>query len=377
MTFPMIKQSSIDEVKSKADITDVINRYTTVKKNSALCPFHEERSPSFHIKQSKQIFKCFGCGEGGDVFKFIMKKERLTFIESVEYLANLYNISLEYDQQSQAEAQEIKDTRKEMLAVTEWAHKKYVDALLDLPADAPAIKYLQQRGYDQERIKAWDLGFAPDTWDFIKSSLINMGKYNVSVDCGLISTKDEKNYDFYRNRIIIPIHDVNGFIIGLAGRIIPSAPVSPLSERRGAGGEAKQVKYLNPRESLIYIKRKIWYGLWQAQEAIRKAGFAYIVEGYMDVQSMHDADVLNTVASCGTEIDEEQAKLLRRYTDHVVICYDGDTPGVKKALKQIDLFLKLDFKVSTIELPDKMDPDEYINHYLLIQQKPVDGAFAE
>ena len=164
----------------------------------------------------------------------------------------------------------------------------------------------------------------------------------------------------------MPIHDHNGVLVGLAGRLVPGDPTE----------DRKNAKYLNPCESIIYSKSKIWYGLHQAYAAIKETGYAYVAEGYMDVQAMHDSNLCNTVASCGTEIDNYQVKLLKRYTEHVVIAYDGDDSGMKKAMKQIDLFLKHDFKVNVVEFPEKMDPDEYIKHLYSTQAEPIVAAEA-
>lgn len=343
----MIKQNSIEEIKAKADLTDMVNRYTTVKRDSACCPFHDEKTPSFHIYKAKQTYKCFGCGKSGDVFSLIQEKENKTFYEAAEFLAQIYNITLEQDQQSQQETQESKDQKTEQLSVVKFANDKYQDTLAKLPDDSDAIKYLQSRGYDRERMKSWDMGFAPDDWKFLTTPLINTGKFQPAIDCGVLYSKEGKNWDFYRNRITMPIHDANGIIVGLAGRTI--------------GNDKTQAKYFNPKDSLIYNKKKVFYGLWQAAKAIREEGFVYLVEGYLDVHAMQDNGLLNTVAACGTEVDESQIKLLKRYAEHVIILFDGDDAGTKKSLKLIDLFLKHNFKVNIISLPDGMDPDEYIS----------------
>ncbi len=349
----MIKQSSIDEVLSKSDLEEIVSRYVTVKKHQACCPFHDEKSPSFRIWQAKQVYKCFGCGESGGVITFLRMKERKTFVEAIEWLAEYYNISLEYDQQQQSETEETRDLRAEMYSCAEFAQKKYREAIQKLPADAAAICYLETRGYDAEKRAAWDIGFAPDSWDYLKTPLINAGKHNAAVEMGLITSKEGKNWDFFRNRITIPIYDQNGVIVGFGARWVPTGDKEE---------DKKQPKYLNSHESLIYSKRNIWYGLNMAQRAIKETGYVYVTEGFMDVQSMQDGGMVNTVASCGTEIDELQAKFLKRYTEQVVMCYDGDVAGTKKTLKQIDLFLKMGFKVGMIEFPEQMDPDEYIRH---------------
>jgi len=351
----MIKQSTIDEVRSKASLVEVVGKYTNLKRSgsgySGCCPFHTEKTPSFHVTPAKGIYKCFGCGKSGDVFRIVMEQERKTFFEAVEVLAAQYNVTVEVDEKSKQVTQEQKDAKKEQQLLMTWAHLQYMNLLEQLPADAEAVTYLHNRGYNEDRIKHWSLGFAPDSWDFLKTSIINMGKHEHGVNCGLVYSRDGKNFDFFRNRIIIPIHDVNGFVVGIAGRSLPSS------------GD-KGPKYLNPCESLIYQKKKIWYGLHTAQQAIKERGFVYITEGYMDVQSMQDAGMVNTVASCGTEIDDAQVLLLKRYTEHAVLAYDGDKPGIDKAMKHVNLFTRHNMKLSLVELPDKMDPDEYVRKVL-------------
>jgi len=361
----MIKQSTIDEVRNRVDIYDVLQPYVKGLKKSGngytgLCPFHDEKTGSFHINTAKQIYKCFGCGKGGDAFGFIMDHEKKNFPEAIELLAAKLNIPVEYDQEQQQQSQEKKDEKELQLKTVAWAHRKYEELLTSLPDDAAAIEYMQGRGYSRERMKEWSLGFAPDDWKYLTSPLINQGKHEPGVSCGILYSQNGKTWDFYRKRIIIPIHDVNGLLIGLAGRIVPTAEE-----------DKKQPKYLNPCESLVYTKRKTWYALNLAHRAIKEAGFAYITEGYMDVQSMHDAGVCNTIASCGTEIDEMQVRLLKRYTEHACLMYDGDKPGIDKAMKQVNLFLKHGFKVSIIELPNGQDPDEWIRNASLTQNNLV------
>lgn len=364
----MIKQTTIDEVRGKMDIHEVVGHFITLKRDTACCPFHDELSPSFRVNRAKQIFKCFGCGAGGDAITFVMKFKQMNFFEAVRWLCEWYNIVIEEDQQAAQEAQEKKDAREEQTALLRWAHKKYEDLLHTLPADAAAVSYLQQRGYTTERMRSWSLGYAPDGWKFLTTPAINMGKYQPSLEVGLISTSNGNSFDFFRNRIIIPIYDHNGILVGFGGRLVPSGD---------AEADKKQAKYFNPKESLVYSKSKVWFALNLAQKAIKKTGYAYIVEGYMDAMAMHDAEINNTVASCGTEIDAHQVKLLKRYTDHVVICYDGDDAGTKKMMKQIDLFLKHDFKVQVAPLPDKMDPDEFIIHISSPKAEAPEGAAAE
>lgn len=353
----MIKQDSIDEIKMKADVYDVISPYVKLKRSGSgytgLCPFHNEKSGSFYVNPAKQLYKCFGCGKAGDSIRFIMEHDKKTFGEALEHLGAQLGITLAYDTTQPKESEEKKNDREEMFRLVSWAHKKYEDLLFSLPADAPALQYMAERGYTTGRMREWSLGFAPDDWKFLTTPIINMGKHEYGVSAGLLYSQSGKTWDFMRNRIIIPIHDHNGQLVGLAGRILPAEDEQ----------HKKQPKYLNPCESLVYQKKKVWYGLYQAIPAIKENGFAYIVEGYMDVQSMHDGGVCNTVASCGTEIDELQVKLLKRYTEHACIFYDGDKPGTDKAMKQINLFLKAGFKTSVVSLESGQDPDEFIREY--------------
>lgn len=363
----MIKQECIDKVKDTADLTELMGLYTTVKGKTACCPFHNESTPSLNIKNN-EFYKCFGCGKYGNAVQLIMEKEKKTFVEAIEWLANYYHITVEYDQQSAQEAEERRERKSEMLATTAFAYGIYTKALQDLPADAPAIRYLQGRGYDKQGAAAAGFGYAPADFTFLTQKIISKGLYSPAEECGLVSTKQGNTRDFFINRIIIPIHDQNGVVIGLAGRLVPSGDKEK---------DKKYPKYLNPKESIIYSKAKVWYGLWRAARAIKERGFAYVCEGYFDVDSMQAAGNDNTVASCGTAIDVLQAKFLRRFTDHACLCYDGDKPGLDKMETHIDMFLSLDFKVSVVELPGKQDPDEFIRNYQVDVLEPEDGAFAE
>jgi len=352
----MIKQDSIEQIKDTADLTELMGRYTTVKQKKACCPFHNEKSPSLVIYRNTN-FKCFGCGKSGDAFTLIQDQEKLSFYEAIKWVADYYKITVEYDQNYEKESQETKDLRTEMYAVTKWAQDKYTTMLRGLPSDAQAIQYLEERGYNEEKRNYWGLGFAPDEWKTITTPIINMGKYQAANEAGLVQTNQGNSFDFMRNRITIPIHDTNGLLVGLAGRLLP--PVNK--------GDAK---YFNPKESLIYNKKKVLYGLWQATAAIKERGFVYICEGYFDVQAMHDAGMQNSIGVCGTEMDSLQIKFLKRYTEHFVLALDGDNAGNKKMMTLIDECLKQDIKLSVLDLPNLKDPDEYIR-YLINEEKLV------
>lgn len=360
----MIKQTTIDAVFQRADIIEVVGAHVKLKRHGAnhtgCCPFHDEKTPSFSVSPSKQIFKCFGCGKGGNVITFLMDHERLSFPDAVRKLADKYGIDVEEDQASAQVSQESRDKKKEMHLLVKWAADAYEKNLLSQPESSPVMQYLTARGYGHDRIKYWGIGYAPADFKFLTSSIINMGKHGLAAEIGLIKTKEGTSYDANYDRIIVPIHDQNGFITGLASRIIP-------------GPDAKGAKWMNPPNSLIYNKASMWYGLNTARQAITREKMAYLVEGYPDVHTMQDHGITNTVAPCGKEIADDQIRLLKKYTDHV--CFipniDDNESGQKAVLKHIDRFVGAGFRVSVVELPTCNDADEYINNILDINKMHV------
>lgn len=350
----MIREESIQAIRDRMDTLEVLEELGVhFKKDAACCPFHNEKTPSFHVWKKINRYKCFGCGETGDAINALMKLKQLNYVEAIEWLAARYNVQLEYDQAAVEETQEKKEARIEKYEILEFARAKWEKCLFDLPHDAEVWKYLLSRGLTPELCREWNFGYAPDDFKFLTTPLINSGKYQPAVELGLISSKDGKNWDFFKNRIMIPIYDATGRISAFGGRALGD----------------QQPKYLNSPESVTYSKMNTWFGLDRAAKSIKEEGFAYVVEGYFDAISWHIADVTNTVAGCGTEINETQIKKLSRYTDHVVIALDGDAPGQKKSMKLVDLFLAQDFKVEIAPLPDENDPDEYYRNFLT--QEPV------
>ena len=351
----MIKESSIDTVRQAIDIADVIGKYVKLKKaGSSLlgcCPFHNEKTPSFHVFARTQTYKCFGCGVGGDAIKFVMQHDKQTFIEAVEWLAGEYNILLERDENFDATRhQQLESDKDRLRDLLQFAHNKYEQLLWSLPTDAPVVEYLTGRGYTEERIKKWGLGFAPADWKFLTTTLINQGKYNDALDAGMVKTKEGKNFDAFFNKITFPLYDMRGHLIGLSARLYTEEDAQ----------KYKGNKYTNPNNNLLYDKSKYWYGLWQAIPAIKAEGHAVIVEGYTDVHAMHDLGCKeNTIAACGTAVTIEQVRLLKRYTTDVVLCYDGDDAGQDAAMKNIDLFLEQNFRVRIMELGEGQDPDSW------------------
>lgn len=352
----MISPTTISAVFAAADIIDIIGSSIQLKKKGAnyegICPFHDEKTPSFLVSQAKGIYKCFGCGAGGNAITFVKNHHKKTYPEAIEWLAARYNIAIEYDN-TQAPAAETLDTKKEMQALLKWCATKY-EAALYTPEGQPALQYLHSRGYTDEKIKMWGIGLAPlQDLKYITSPIINMGKLSTAAEMGIIKTTNGISRDFLINRITVPIHDANGALTGFAGRIYRAE-------------DEKYPKWINPPNSLIYQKSQQWYGLHTARQAIHKQGFAYLVEGYPDTHSMQDNGLTNTIAPCGKEIADDQIKYISRFTRH--ICFipniDKNESGQKAVLKHIDRFLAAGFRTSVIHLPHSNDADEYINHLL-------------
>ena len=358
----MITENTINEVRHKTSILDVVGAFVKLKQRgtnyTGLCPFHNEKSPSFTVNPAKEMYKCFGCGAAGDAIKFLREHEKLDYPQSIEWLANFYNITVEHDNTTPAQTQEHKDIRTKMFECIEEAQTKFETLLHSKHngADA-AAQYLQSRSITEKTIREWSIGYAPLDFKFLTTGFINSNKYQAAQDCGLIVTKEGNTHDFFLNRITIPIRDLKGNIVGFGGRLVPGEDVE---------ADKKFAKYLNPKESIIYSKAKILFGLY---EALTAKAFAkndgetppvYICEGYFDVISLHETGVHNAVAGCGTAITEDQVKILRKYTTHAVLLLDSDNAGINAAMKTIDLLLNHDMKVEVIELIDAKDIDEYI-----------------
>ncbi|MBL0202412.1 MAG: DNA primase [Chitinophagaceae bacterium] len=304
------------------------------------------------MNSAKNIFKCFGCGEGGNGISFIKNLHKKTFVEAVEYLCEKHRIPVEYDSSIDTEKyQNEKDEKKELIELLQHAQNKYAEAL-QAKNNEDALKYLTgQRALSVTTIKEWRLGFAPNDFRFITPGLVNNGKLTAAVEASISATTNGKNYDFYRNGIIIPIQDENSFLVGLAMRTMPGNEDAP--------------KYLNPKETKLYKKSEVWFGLYQAITAriFKQSPFAIIVEGYFDVITCHEAGLLNTICPCGTTITDTQLKKLKKHVNHVVLMLDNDKAGNESTLKNIDRFLQAGYRVEVIELPGGKDPDEYIREY--------------
>lgn len=309
-----------------------------------LCPFHNEKTPSFNVSPAKNIFKCFGCSRGGTPVQFVMELENLSFPDAIRYLAKKYRIELE-ETQATPEAILEQQALESLYLINQFALEFFQEQLLhtDL-GKSVGLSYFKRRGFREETIRKFGLGFAPDGRDAFTQAAISKG---YAIDqlrkLGLTSAHDR---DFFRNRVIFPIHSQSGKVIAFAGRILHNDPKAP--------------KYINSPETDIYQKSKVLYGAFQAKTAIRKEDSCILVEGYTDVISLHQNGIENAVASSGTSLTIGQIRLIKRFTKHLTILYDGDAAGIRAALRGLDLALEEDMEVRVVILPDGEDPDSYV-----------------
>lgn len=347
--MPLYADSILDEVRNAANIVSVISEYVALKKRGrnflARCPFHNEKTPSFNVNEEKQIFMCFGCGVGGDVFKFIMQIEHLSFPEAVRFIADRYGIALPAPSASPtAVSASSGDTLRKAMAETVAL---YQQCLLNSPDGKPALQYLQKRGVTLETIAACRLGYAPSGGDYLVPLLQKKGFTPEALeDCGLGKRSDDgrRFYDSFRGRIMFPITDIQGRPIAFGARAMDDRPP----------------KYLNSPETKLYNKSRNLYGLSYSKEAIKDRGYAILVEGYMDFVIPFQCGVHNLVASLGTSLTPQQVELLGRYTHEVVVSYDPDSAGLAATQRSLDIFLEADFRVKVLRLPDGQDPDVFV-----------------
>jgi len=345
------ENSKIEEIKNRVDIVDLVSEYLTLKKAgrnfTGLCPFHQEKTPSFTVNREKQIFYCFGCGEGGNVITFLMKIADKTFPEAIKDLAAKTGVVLPPVSFSREARQ--KDLLKEGIINLNLKAAQQFSRNLFSAGGAPARQYLQERGIADDVVKQFRLGYAPDTWrsltDYFEKNGLSL---KLADQAGLIIPGKEGGfYDRFRGRLIFPIENVFGETVAFGGRILDKG----------------EPKYLNSPESPVYIKGKNLYGLNKAKEEIRKKGFALIVEGYFDLISLWNAGICNVVATLGTALTREHLELLRRYTIDVVALFDPDEAGKKALDRSLELFLTTHMRVKALILPEKFDPDDYVRKF--------------
>jgi DNA primase len=350
----MIKPDIIDQIFTTARIEEVVGDFVTLKRRGTnhigLCPFHNEKTPSFNVSAAKGIYKCFGCGKGGNAVNFIMELEHFSYPEALKYLAKKYNIEIEEEKLS-PEQQEIMDEKESLFNLTAFAQKHFEETLHNTDeGKAIGLTYFKERGFTTEIIKKFGLGYSLNTWDdFTSKALKNGYKKELLEKSSLVRTKDQQTYDSFRNRVTFPIHNLSGRVLGFGARILTSDKNKP--------------KYINTAESDIYHKGKVLYGLYFAKSAVVQKDNCYLTEGYTDVISLHQAGIENVIASSGTSLTTDQIKLIRRYTSNITLLFDGDAAGIKAAFRGIDMILTEDMNVKVVLFPQGEDPDSYARNY--------------
>jgi len=351
----VIKQEVVDKILDTARIEEVVGDFVDLKKRGTsligLCPFHNEKTPSFNVSISKNIYKCFGCGAGGDPVRFVMEHEKYSYPEALRYLAQKYHIEVEETERT-AEQVAAQDKRESLFIVTNWAGKFFRETLWDTEeGQNVGLSYFRERGYRDDTIRKFELGYSPEAWTALFDRAKSEGHNDEFLEAtGLIIRKDDGSvYDRFRGRVMFPIHNLTGRILGFGGRTLKTDKKSP--------------KYVNSPESEVYHKSDVLYGLYFAKKPITDADNCYLVEGYADVLSMHQAGVENVVASSGTSLTSGQIRLISRYTKNVTILYDGDEAGIKASLRGTDMLLEEGLNVKVLLFPDGNDPDSYIQRY--------------
>jgi DNA primase len=352
-----IADEKIDNIRERTDIVEVVSSYLPLKRSGVnhqgLCPFHQEKSPSFNVNSARQIFHCFGCGVGGNVFSFLMRMEGLSFPDAVRRLGEKVGVEVEEEAVSPEEVRR-RDERERILRINEVAGEFYQQLLLTDEEGALGRRYLRKRGYESETVRTFQMGFAPGGWESLAKHLA--GKSFSSEDsqkAGLVrpGKQDRGDYDLFRNRLLFPIHDLQGRMVAFGGRVLDdSLP-----------------KYINSPETPVYHKGQTLYGLYQARDAMRHNGEALVVEGYFDVLALHRAGFAGAVATCGTALTADHARLLKRYADKVLLIFDEDAAGRQATFRAMDALLPVGLSVSVVSMPAGEDPDS------LLKEKGEEG----
>lgn len=345
-----INEETVREIRERSDIVEVISSYLPLKRSGAnyqgLCPFHQEKSPSFNVNAPRQIFHCFGCGEGGNVFTFVMRMEGLTFPEAVKRLGEKAGITVEESPVTPADRQR-RDQRELLLRINEAACIFYHRLLLEDAAGAPGRRYLRQRGYEADMVRAFRLGFAPDQWEALVGHLASQGFTREEMRAaGLVreGSGGRGDRDLFHKRLLFPILDPEGRVLAFGGRVLDDG--TP--------------KYLNSPESPVYHKGRTLYGLYQGRDAIRHARAVLVVEGYFDLLALHRAGIANAVAACGTALTADHARLLKRYAEQAILVFDADKAGRQATFRAMDALLPEGMAVSVVGLAAGEDPDSFL-----------------
>ena len=358
----MIPRETIDKIYAAAKIEEVVSDYVTLRKRGAnligLCPFHNEKTGSFTVSPSKGIYKCFGCGASGHAVKFIMEIEQCSYVDALKQLGKKYHIEVE-ERELTAEEQQRQDNRESMFVVNEFANKWFQEQLWETQeGQAIGLSYFRERGLRDDIIRKYQLGYSPEHGNPLAKALQTKGfkeefitnNVDTKIGVGVVGkSEDGRLYDRFRDRVMFPIFTVSGKPVAFAGRI--------LKKKDNVG------KYVNSPDSIIYSKTNELYGLFQAKQSIARADMCYLVEGQMDVISMHQSGIENVVASGGTALTKPQIWLIKRFTSNITVLYDGDAAGIHAALRGIDMFLEEGFNVKVVLLPDGEDPDSYAQNH--------------
>lgn len=312
-----------------------------------LCPFHDEKTPSFIVSPAKGIYKCFGCGKSGDSIKFIMEHEHYSYPQALKFLAEKFHIEIEETEVTPEKRIEI-DRKESLFIVLKYASEFFANQLLNTDeGKSIGLSYFKERGFLEDTIDAFDLGYSPNGWDSLYKDAISKGyKEEFLIQAGLVRRKEDKVFDFFRGRVMFPIHNVSGKPVAFGGRVLKKTEKAP--------------KYINTAETEVYHKSKLVYGIFQAKAEIRKKEEALLVEGYTDVISLYQAGIKNVVASSGTSLTPDQVRLIKRFSPNITLLYDGDKAGIKAAIRGVDILLEQDTNVRVIQLPEGEDPDSYL-----------------
>lgn len=349
----MIDRATVDRILDAAQIVDVVSDFVTLKRAGVnykgLCPFHDDRTPSFIVSPAKGLCKCFACGKGGNAVHFIMEHEQLSFPDALRYLARKYHIEIKGKELTEEE-QQARNERESMFIVNEWACNFFRNQLTDtVDGRAIGMAYFRSRGFRDDIINKFQLGYSPNQWDALAREARAKGyREEYLLKTGLCLQRDNGQLqDRFRGRVIFPVHTLSGKVVAFGGRVLDAAT------------KGVNIKYQNSPESAIYSKKRELYGLYQAKQAIVKNDLCFLVEGYTDVISMHQSGVENVVSSSGTALTNEQIRLIHRFTDNITVLYDGDAAGIKASERGIDMLLAEGMNVKLLLLPDGDDPDSF------------------
>ena len=342
----MIEESVIQEIKDRLDIVEVVGDFVSLKKSGssykALSPFSTEKTPSFFVSPSKQIFKCFSTGKGGDAIEFLKEVDSMTYIEAIKYLGEKYGVEINETESNY----EVSNEKESLLIILNKSKEFFKENLNTEEGKSIAISYFDHRSFDKNIVEKFELGYSIDKWDSLHNYLTkNQYEDELIIKAGLILENNNKKYDRFRGRIIFPIHNLSGKVVAFGARILKD--------------EKNQPKYINSPETSLYVKSKILYGLYQSKNNIRKDDNCYLVEGYTDVISLFQIDINNVVSSSGTSLTSDQIKLISRYTKNITILFDGDKAGMDASLRGMDLILENDMNVKIVSFPEGEDPDSY------------------